>query len=66
MPGTGEMVEYGEGTLWTFDWNGYRFGILICNDLWATPGYTMPNPYLLEITANGSTIHCALYKFGYC
>ena len=24
-----------------------RFGVLICNDLWATPGYTvMPNPYL--------------------
>ena len=47
LPGTGEMVEYVEGTLRTFDWNGYRFGILICNDLWATPGYTtMPNPYL--------------------
>ena len=46
-PGTGEMVEYGEGILKTFDWKGYRFGILICNDLWATPGYTtMPNPYL--------------------
>ncbi|MBI5009724.1 MAG: hypothetical protein HZB98_08790, partial [Bacteroidia bacterium] len=26
---------------------GRRFGILICNDLWATPGYTtIPNPYL--------------------
>ena len=48
LPGSGEMVEYVEGELKTFDWNGYRFGILICNDLWATPGYTtMPNPYLV-------------------
>ena len=48
VPGTGEMVEYAEGELKTFEWNGNRFGILICNDLWATPGYTtMPNPYLV-------------------
>ena len=47
LPGTGEMVEYAEGELKTFDWQGFRFGILICNDLWASPGYTtMPNPYL--------------------
>jgi len=47
VPGTGEMTEYAEGTLRTFEWNGHSFGILICNDLWATPGYTtMPNPYL--------------------
>lgn len=47
LPGTGEMVDYVEGELRTFDWNGWRFGILICNDLWATPGYTtIPNPYL--------------------
>jgi predicted amidohydrolase len=47
LPGTGEMVDYVEGELKTFDWKGYKFGILICNDLWATPGYTtMPNPYL--------------------
>ena len=46
-PGSGEMAEYAEGELKTFDWNGVRFGILICNDLWATPGYTtMANPYL--------------------
>ena len=48
VPGTGEMVEYAEGELKTFEWEGNRFGILICNDLWATPGYTtMPNPYLV-------------------
>ena len=48
LPGTGEMVEYVEGELRTFDWNGFRFGVLVCNDLWATPGYTtMPNPYLV-------------------
>jgi predicted amidohydrolase len=47
VPGTGEMAEYAEGTLRTFEWEGCTFGILICNDLWATPGYTtMPNPYL--------------------
>jgi predicted amidohydrolase len=47
LPGTGEMAEFVEGVLRTFDWNGIRFGVLICNDLWATPGHTvMPNPYL--------------------
>jgi predicted amidohydrolase len=46
-PGTGEMRDYVEGTLRTFDWQGIRLGALICNDLWATPGWTtMPNPYL--------------------
>ncbi len=46
-PGTGEMTDYVEGTLRTFEHGGVRFGALICNDLWATPGYTtMPNPYL--------------------
>lgn len=46
-PGSGEMVDYAEGRLRTFTWNGITFGILICNDFWATPGYTtMPNPYL--------------------
>jgi len=46
-PGTGEMTEYVEGALRVFDWNGVRFSALICNDLWATPGYTViPNPYL--------------------
>jgi predicted amidohydrolase len=47
LPGTGEMKDYVEGTLRTFEWRGIRFGALICNDLWATPGWTtMPNPYL--------------------
>lgn len=46
-PGTGEMLEYEEGILQTFEWNNIRFGTLICNDLWATPGYTtIPNSYL--------------------
>ena len=62
MPGTGEMVDYVEGELRTFDWNGLRFGILICNDLWATPGYTtMPNPYLawkLKQMGAQFIIHC--------
>jgi predicted amidohydrolase len=46
-PGTGEMQQFAEGALRTFDWRDLRFGALICNDLWATPGFTtMPNPYL--------------------
>jgi predicted amidohydrolase len=62
LPGSGEMTEYIEGELKTFDWNGLRFGILICNDLWATPGYTtMPNPYLaLKLKQMGAQfiVHC--------
>lgn len=62
LPGTGEMVDYVEGELRTFDWNGFRFGILICNDLWATPGYTtLPNPYLawkLKQMGAQFIIHC--------
>jgi len=46
-PGTGEMMEYVQGKVKTFSINDIDFGILICNDLWATPGYTtIPNPYL--------------------
>jgi len=47
QPGTGEMKSFVAGTLRTFSWNGICFGVLICNDLWATPGSTtIPNPYL--------------------
>jgi predicted amidohydrolase len=62
VPGTGEMAEYAEGTLRTFEWEGCNFGILICNDLWATPGYTtMPNPYLpwkLQQMGAQFIVHC--------
>lgn len=62
LPGTGEMVEYVEGELKTFDWKGLRFGILICNDLWATPGYTTTqNPYLVwKLKQMGAQfiVHC--------
>ena len=62
VPGTGEMLEYAEGTLRTFEWEGCHFGILICNDLWATPGYTtMPNPYLpwkLQQMGAQFIVHC--------
>jgi predicted amidohydrolase len=41
------MRSYVGGTLRTFTWNGICFGVLICNDLWATPGSTtIANPYL--------------------
>lgn len=57
-PGTGEMLEYEEGVLQTFEWNNIRFGTLICNDLWATPGYTtIPNPYLpLQLKQMGAEV----------
>ena len=62
LPGSGEMVDYVEGELKTFEWKGKRFGILICNDLWATPGYTtMPNPYLpwkLKQMGAQFIVHC--------
>ena len=62
LPGSGEMTDYLEGNLKIFDWNGLRFGILICNDLWATPGYTtMPNPYLpwkLKQMGAQFIVHC--------
>jgi predicted amidohydrolase len=46
-PGSGEMTDYAQSPLRTFEWNGIRFGILICNDFWASPGHTtIPNPYL--------------------
>jgi predicted amidohydrolase len=46
-PGTGEMRDYVAGTLRTFLWKRICFGMLICNDLWATPGFTTTsNPYL--------------------
>jgi predicted amidohydrolase len=57
-PGTGEMLDYQPGVLQTFVWNQIRFGILVCNDLWATPGYTtIPNPYLaLKLKQMGAEV----------
>ena len=57
-PGTGEMHDYGQGYLKTIEWQGLRFGMLICNDLWATPGYTtLPNTYLpLQLKQMGTDI----------
>jgi predicted amidohydrolase len=61
-PGTGEMTDYVEGDLKVFDWNGIKIGTLICNDLWATPGYTtMSNPYLawkLKQMGAQMIVHC--------
>ena len=46
-PGTGEMHDYGQGRLNLVEWKDLKIGILICNDLWATPGYTtISNSYL--------------------
>ncbi len=58
LPGTGEMHDYGQGYLNVIEWQDLRFGLLICNDLWATPGYTtLPNPYLpLQLKQMGADI----------
>ncbi len=46
-PDSCEMAEYALSPLRIFEWNGVRFGALICNDMWATPGCTTtPNPFL--------------------
>lgn len=46
-PGSGEMRDYVRGRLRTFTWRGIRFGVLICNDMWASPHVTtLPNPHL--------------------
>jgi predicted amidohydrolase len=62
LPGTGEMTDYVEGQLKLFEWKGLKIGTLICNDLWATPGYTtIPNPYLgwkLRQMGAQVIIHC--------
>jgi predicted amidohydrolase len=62
VPGTGEMVDYVEGQLKIFEWQGRKIGTLICNDLWATPGYTtIPNPYLawkLKQMGAEMIVHC--------
>lgn len=58
QPGTGEMAQYTPGTLQVFEWNQLRFGALVCNDLWATPGYTtILNPYLpLKLKEMGAQV----------
>lgn len=46
-PESGEIAAYASAPLRTFTIGGVTFGCLICNDLWATPGYSViPNPYL--------------------
>ena len=39
-PPEGELNHYAVSPLRVFDFGGIRIGGLICNDLWATPGYT--------------------------
>ena len=58
FPASGEMLDYIQGYPQVFEWNGIKFGILICNDLWATPGYTtISNPYLpLKLKQLGAEI----------
>jgi len=42
-----EMKEFATTPLRAFRLKGKAFGCLVCNDLWATPGWTTsPNPYL--------------------
>lgn len=47
-PPQGEINHYGTKPLQTFSLFGITVGGLICNDLWATPGYTpVPDPHLV-------------------
>lgn len=40
-----------------FEYEGLRFGALICNDFWATPPCSMPDPHLVQQLAfNGASI----------
>jgi predicted amidohydrolase len=46
-PSVGEINDYAEAPLRTFDFEGATVGGLICNDYWANPGCTpMPDPHL--------------------
>lgn len=46
-PSVGEINDYAEAPLRTFDFHGLCIGGLICNDYWANPGCTpMPDPHL--------------------
>jgi predicted amidohydrolase len=48
-PPHGEIQEYAEAPLRTFDLAGTRVGGLICNDLWANPMCTpQPDPHLTQ------------------
>jgi predicted amidohydrolase len=57
-PAGGEVRDYAGGALRIFDFHGIKIGALICNDLWATPGYTcLPNTYLaLQLKKMGAQI----------
>jgi predicted amidohydrolase len=57
-PAGGEVRDYAPGTLKLFEFKGVKIGALICNDLWATPGYTcLPNPYLpLQLKRMGAQV----------
>jgi len=57
-PTGGEVRDYGQGQPKVFDYQGVKIGVLICNDLWATPGFTcLPNPYLpLQLKKLGAQV----------
>ncbi|MCH6256126.1 carbon-nitrogen hydrolase family protein [Puniceicoccaceae bacterium K14] len=66
-PGTGEMIDYAGGKLELIRWKGVNIGILICNDLWATPGFTtIENPYLpLKLKELGANVIFHSINSGY-
>ena len=48
-PTEGEINDFAEAPLRTFDFGGLTVGGLICNDLWANPKCTpMPDPHLTQ------------------
>ena len=51
--GDSEVDKYSSGSLRTFQFGGITIAGLICNDLWATPGWTpTSDPYLVRQAAN--------------
>jgi predicted amidohydrolase len=49
--GRGEVTWYASRGLRTFEFGQITVAGLVCNDLWATPGYTLADPHLVRQAA---------------
>ena len=49
-PSEGEINDYAQAPLHTFQFEGLTVGGLVCNDMWANPGCTpVPDPHLAQM-----------------
>jgi predicted amidohydrolase len=49
-PSEGEINDYAQAPLHTFQFEGVTVGGLVCNDMWANPGCTpVPDPHLAQM-----------------